>query len=366
MEFYRGDGKKPDAEQKIRTASLTPEMFVAQTAPDRYRLKADESGPDADMRVVRGVNTALAMRMPLLVSGEPGSGKTQLGFAIAHELGKPKPFKFVTKSTSIGRDLFYSYDAIRHFQAAQTKGETAAVNADPRDFIEYAPLGLAVLMGMPLSQRTHFLSRQFLNEDRPYAMTPERRRVRDLLASAEARQCVVIIDEIDKAPRDFPNDLLAEIESMSFRIPELDGVETPALDDHLRPIVVITTNSERQLPDAFLRRCAFVHLDYPRGEALEAILAARLDGLFAVGVPFVRDVQAFYENLREQRILDKPPGTAELLQFLQAAAERRVNPELGIEAQEPIARDCVSLLGKTETDQDHIRRALANWTTKKT
>ena len=218
-----------------------------------------------------------------------------------------------------------------------------------------------------MAERAKFLSDRMLNTSQLDAsLTPARQAMMSLLRSETPQQSVVVIDEIDKAPRDFPNDLLHEMENMSFHIPELGGLETPAIAPSQKPIVVITTNSERQLPDAFLRRCAYVHLDYPRGPALESILTARLGDLFsASGSVFLKDVQAFYEDVRARKMINKAPGTAELLQFLQAMAEMGVDPARGIAAQVETVRTGISLLGKMGEDQARLETALEAWDGKK-
>lgn len=362
MDFYRGTGEAPDDEKQVRSPILTDAVFAAQTSPDKYRLVGIEDSADqTGQRVVRAINTALALQMPLLVSGEPGSGKTQLGYAIAHELGKPTPMKFVTKSVSTAQDLFYTYDAVRHFQITQTAGKADADTSDVRNFLDLAPLGLAILLALPLEERAPFMPPGFEDIE---PNNPQHAERLTQLKDPAPRQSVVIIDEIDKAPRDFPNDLLHEMENLRFRVPELGGIETPAIESGLQPIIIITTNSERQLPDAFLRRCAYVHIEYPRGKALESILASRLSGVFEASSPFLADAQKFYEDLRARQIIDKPPGTAELLQFLQAMAASGVDQAEPIGAQVELVQQGVALLGKIKTDQERIRTALTEWAKK--
>ena len=363
IDFYKGTGAAPEMPRRIETRILSDAAFQRQTSPENYRLVGGAGDDAAGLRVVRAVNTALALRMPLLISGEPGSGKTQLGYALAHELGRPVPFKFNTKSTSLARDIFYTYDAVRHFQASQALGKAGEARSDVRDYIDYAPLGLAILAALPMEERAKFLSARLLQpSDADAGLTPERLAMISLLRSPEPQQCVVVIDEIDKAPRDFPNDLLHEMENMSFRVMELGGLETPAIAPIHRPIVLITTNSERQLPDAFLRRCAYVHLDYPRGEALKNILTARLGELYAnSGSKFLDDIQNFYEHIRQRNILNKAPGTAELLQFLQVMAELGIDRNQGIAPQLDTVKSGISLLGKMKDDQDRIATSLEEW-----
>lgn len=352
IDFFRGDGVARLQFEQGEPRVLSDEALEAQTRPDGYRLRG-ESG----QTLVAAVNVALALRLPLLVSGEPGSGKTQLAYAIAHELGRPTPVKFVTKSTSQSRDLLYTYDAVQHFRASQ-----AGAAGEVRDYIDYAGLGIAILAGLPLAMRRRFLSAAILEpSDGDADLTPEQRTLRDILRRDDPTQLVLLIDEIDKATRDFPNDLLDEIDTMTFRVPELGGAQTPRLDPAYRPIVVITTNAERALPDAFLRRCAYAHLPCPTGEALEAILASRLSAIFAEGSPLVADVQAFFESVRSRQVLDKDPGVAELLRFLQALAALGAPSDAKL--HDVLERALVALptLGKSQADQSELTTQLSGW-----
>ena len=241
-----------------------------RTASDLIRTLEVDGGFDAQRgldfsvsnALEHAINTALALGRPLLVSGETGCGKTELGFAIARKLGIMRVRFFVVKSDSEAQRLFYEYDAIRRFHAAQSaptnledekKGGDAT---DPRKFIRYHALGQAIIDASP--------------PDLVRPLLPQRYEL-----PQEPVRSVVIIDEIDKAPRDFPNDLLNEIDQLWFRVPELaDWVtvpETPRakIPASLRPMIVITSNLERQLPDAFLRRCVFHHIKYPIEEEIQ-------------------------------------------------------------------------------------------------
>src|SRR6185295_3419383 len=160
------------------------------------------------------VNVALLLSQPLLLTGEAGTGKTQFAYSLAWELGFEPPLMFETKSSSTARDLFYTYDALNHFRAAQTGASESAL-----DFIKWNALGLAILQSQEESQVHSLLGRDF--------------------KLGRARRSVVLIDEIDKAPRDFPNDLLNEVENLYFRIPEAGNVRIEASEE-MRPILVLT------------------------------------------------------------------------------------------------------------------------------
>src|SRR5205085_1382510 len=147
---------------------------------------------------------------------------------------------FETKSTSLARELFYAYDTLGRFHAAQT-GEGSQKNLD---YVTYNALGVAILRA---------------NEEAAVAKwIPQGKG----FVHGGRRRSVVLIDEIDKAPRDFPNDILNEVEGMYFRIPELGDALIKA-DETMRPVLILTSNSEKNLPDAFLRRCIYYYLPFP-------------------------------------------------------------------------------------------------------
>jgi len=256
--------------------------------------------PEAGLR--EAVRIAIAIGQPLLVTGEPGTGKTQLAFWIARELGAGAPLIFNTKTTTTAAELFYHYDALRHFHASQlNRGEL-----EIRTFIEFQALGLAILRAMPPQQVVAYAPAG------PGAAAPCR--------------SVVLIDEIDKAPRDVPNDVLNELEEMAFSVREAAWPPFRA-DPRLRPIVVLTSNSEKNLPDAFLRRCVFYHLKFPDATALQRIISNRLP---APGLDdrtrAAIETQAVehFEQIRELP-LRKRPATAELLAWVRVLHKLRLH-----------------------------------------
>lgn len=276
------------------------------------------AGYVASPELATAVNVALALGRPLLVSGEPGCGKTDLGYAIARKLGVKNLYFFTTQSNSQARDLFYDYDAVGRFQMAQLAAIDAKTGADAARnasrFIHYAALGRAILDAHEKPAVEHLENDEYRHPGEP-------------------QRSIVVIDEIDKAPRDFPNDVLNHLEDLWFRVPELAGAdhtpETPRkdFDREIRPIVLLTSNSEKMLPDAFLRRCAFHHIDFPDRGALETIVlrwfkARPPRGMDAPEKELVSLAADFVLTLRDKD-LAKKPGTGELINFITAIGMAR-------------------------------------------
>lgn len=292
----------------------------------------------AEPGLVDAVNVMLILGQPLLVTGEPGTGKTQLAYSVGCELGYDV-LKFETKSTSIARDLFYTYDTLGRFHAAQLK----TGSLDSKNYITYNALGMAILRSRDSSAVKEWL---------PETQAPE-----------EPRRSIVLIDEIDKAPRDFPNDLLNEIENLYFKVPELGlGDQSIAADPLRRPIIIITSNSEKNLPDAFLRRCVYYNILFPEQEQLQEIILSHMPVFRDKNYQWLNDVIDFFLRLRGPNWgLDKRPATAELLNWLSYLRARNVDHHTNLREQSPLVSASLSTLFKSADDQEKARQILLEW-----
>jgi len=309
-------------------AKVPPAAPVALPVPERQK-QLDPAGYLLDPKLVDAVNVALVLSQPLLLTGEPGTGKTQLAHRLAWELGYGEPLVFNTKSTSTARDLFYTFDTMSRFHAAQTKEGSA----DNLDYLAYNALGTAILLSRPRAEVEQVLPKRGFVHDGP-------------------RRTVVLVDEIDKAPRDFPNDLLHEVEAMSFRIPELANAEVRA-DRALRPILVLTSNSEKNLPDAFLRRCIFFNIPSPDRARLAEIVRSRLPALADGASPLLDSGLDFFLALRQQS-LRKPPSTAELINWLQIMVQHGAARDKPVAASREALERSLSALAKTREDAEEL------------
>lgn len=312
-------------------------------------MSSDKTKPYVVSPALRAaVEVAIDLQMPLLLTGEPGTGKTQLAYWIAEQLldagNRHDVLRFNTKSNSVARDLFYRYDAIRHFRDAQRPGADAS-NVNPLDYVSFEALGKAIL-------------------------------------ARDGRQRVVLVDEIDKATRDFPNDLLFEFEEMAFRVEEatqrdfdranegkfweekteltnlnlekveLDGGFVRLHAKQPRPILILTSNSEKNLPDAFLRRCVYHHIDFPDKETLRDIIEAHFPEKYDADTRL--ELAGRFEKIRDKG-LRKLPATAELVRWVEVLGKRSIHlPDIAaIEGKQPADR--------SKAEQEQLDRFLVTY-----
>ena len=279
-----GDSKVKDPKILTRRLNLGSSNKLKDDAP--------KFNPSEDLRLA--INTAISVGEPLLITGEPGTGKTQTAYYVADKLKLGKVLHFQTKSDSTARDLLYHFDTVGYFRDAQlAKTKQDQEKIDKAKYVEKRELYKAIAS-----------------------------------ANETGLPCVLLIDEIDKAPRDFPNDLLHELDQMNFRIVELketatngkgkddDAIwenEVKVKEPGLRPIVFITSNSERRLPEPFLRRCVYHHINFNQALLKRALETRRQD--FEIAEELIDLAIDRFIALR-RKDLRKKPATGEFLVWL--------------------------------------------------
>ncbi len=281
--------------------------------------------------VAETVNLAIALQRPILVEGEAGCGKTMLASAIAAELGLGEPIGVTVKSTHQAKDLLYRFDALRRLQEIQDPNIQRARFVYP--YITLQPLGKAIHDGKP---------------------------------------CVMLIDEIDKADIDFPNDLLEVLDRFSFDIDDLPVEESErSLEANgfgcrvisrsdARPIVLITSNREKHLPEPFLRRCLYLELKFPVDPALLAnIVEKNLDASIQQVSKGLIDaaIDRFLDIRKKAEGLQKPPATSELVDWVKVLHWQGKTPAQVIESK--LQPPYWHLLFKTKHDLDAMKKKAA-------
>lgn len=293
-----------------------------------------------DEGLQQAVEVAIALDQPLLLTGEPGTGKTRLAYKVAYELHKDqsqyhfdsKPLAFYTKTTSSAKDLFYLYDALSHFQAANLRREAGQDTPKISEFIELQALGKAIALSNPA------------NVDASRFNTP---------LGSTPKSSVVLIDEIDKAPRDFPNDILNEIENLEFQIKEQNNYSIRAGNSE-RIVTILTSNSEKNLPEPFLRRCIFYHIPFPNEEQLMSIAKAQLGADTRLADTLLSEIITHFNEIR-QRAVRKKPATAELISWLRILELEEIFTSNDLRLKRHRLRDNLSVLVKTKEDLDAVR-----------
>lgn len=254
----------------------------------------------ASPELLASVNVAIALEKPLLIKGEPGTGKTMLARAVANSLGK-KLIIWNIKSTTKAQDGLYMYDTIQRLYDGQFGEEGVD------DISRYIKLGK--------------LGEAFEADE----------------------QVILLIDEIDKADLEFPNDLLWELDQMEFYIHETKRMVTAKQ----RPIVIITSNAEKELPDAFLRRCIFHYIDFPDETLMEEIVRTHYPDVEANLLKNAMDV--FYQ-IRSIRDIRKKPSTSELIDWINALQMNGIEPDT-IRAELPF----VGVVVKKDEDLETVK-----------
>lgn len=322
------------------------------------------AGYSADEGLVEAVNTALILAKPLLLTGRPGTGKSELAERIAWEFGLGPVLRFESQSLTEAQELFYRFDLIAQMADAQLS--RGGGPRPPEHFLTFGALGKAILYANP--QEHAGLIEWDLHNTRELLLGNTSEEMSPVAPAVEtARRSVVLIDEIDKAARDVPNDLLNGIERMAFRIREMrNRLVTAPTDEALKPIVIITSNSERDLPDPFLRRCVYYNIPDPTQEKLAEILRLRVPatgarppggadtpGTIDRLAPFYQDLLSFFVEYRDERSshLAYRPGTSELIDWATALSRSKADAQADLKSNATLIGRSLGAILKHQDDR---------------
>lgn len=358
-----------------------------QNFPDPVLLAHGKSPYHADSGLIAAVNVSILMGMPLLLTGPPGCGKTELAYAVANE-HKLDLDKVSVRSTTTVNDLFYDFDHLARFRDSQNE-----IYRPPERYLRFSEMGMAILKaggpnatlishpGNIYSQEQSFQGDENSNKAEPKFTAPK--TFGDLLPEGSfpvvvPTMSIVLIDEIDKAPRDTPNDMLGWLESHSFYIKEL-GIDVSLSHRELEedeeagnsaeykwPFFIFTSNSEKSLPEPFLRRCAFYDIQPPDDAKLREIIGLRFQNELKVSKNKIEksalttDAIGVLSKLKVSGTgISRPPGTAEFLAWFSFLINRYgLTLTNSISDNEELLENTLSTLLKTGDDVRAGRKAL--------
>lgn len=344
---------------------------------------------DADPELVAAVNASLILGKPLLLTGAPGTGKSELAERIAWEFELGPVLRFEAQSLSESGDIFYRHDLVGRMAESRLPTDARVTvqsivqqnrealpdlsRTHPARFIEFGALGKAILRANPLLKIDEVMDKTEADRAQVFNYLHQTACKHD--GQWTPRRSVVLIDEIDKASRDFPNDLLNGIDRLEFRIRELDNLkfglpqsDVPQRTAPNRPIVIITSNQERDLPAPFMRRCAFHRIADPDKSRLAKIVRLRVfqdrtelddDQL----PPFYRDLVECFFAYQDQNKTSQGyvVGSTELRDVALALRQMGVTDTAEFGEQRPRIRTALALLAKHRNDIERWSNHINSW-----